>query len=118
MELDAGNIFLAAAVVIFIAYFLGKNIFTRKKIRAAIAEGAVIVDVRTASEYAGKHYQGAINIPVDVISDKLAKIGPNDKPVIVYCASGNRSAAAAGALKAAGYEHVVNAGGISTIMSI
>ena len=118
MELDAGNIFLAAAVVVFIAYFLGKNIFTRKRIRAAIAEGAVIVDVRTASEYEGKHYEGAINIPVDEISGKLEKIGPKDKAVIVYCASGNRSARAEGALKAAGYTNVVNAGGISTIMSI
>ena len=118
MELNAGNVFLAAAAVIFIAYFLGKNIFTKKKIRAAIAEGAVIVDVRTASEYASRHYNGAINIPVDVISSKLAKIGPKDKPVIVYCASGSRSAAAANTLKAAGYTNVVNAGGISVIMSI
>jgi len=118
MELNAGNVFLVAAAVIFIAYFLGKNIFTKKKIRAAIAEGAVIVDVRTASEYANSHYEGAINIPVDVISSKLAKIGAQDKPVIVYCASGSRSAAAANTLKAAGYTNVVNAGGISTIMSI
>ena len=73
---------------------------------------------RTAGEYAGGHYSGAVNIPVDAISGKLAKIGPKDKPVIVYCASGSRSAAAAGALKAAGYTNVVNAGGISTIMSI
>jgi phage shock protein E len=118
MELNAGNVFLAAAAVIFIAYFFGKDIIAKRKIRAAIAKGAVIVDVRTASEYANKHFEGAINIPVDVISNKLEKIGPKDKPVIVYCATGNRSAAAANTLKAAGYEHVVNAGGISTIMSI
>jgi phage shock protein E len=118
MNLDPGNIFLIAAIVVFIAYFLGKNLFTKKKIRAAIAEGAVVVDVRTPSEYAGGHYEGAINIPVDSISGKLEKIGPKDKPVIVYCASGSRSSAAAGILKAAGYQRVVNAGGIAAIMSI
>lgn len=78
--------------------------------RKLVAEGASLVDVRTPEEFDGKHIQGAKNIPVDELGSRMAEIA-KDKPVVVYCASGARSAAAARTLKGAGYD-VVDIGGM------
>jgi phage shock protein E len=90
-----------------------------KKQRAALADkiaaGAQIIDVRTKGEYAGGHFPGAVNIPVDALSGQIKKLGALDRPLVVYCASGGRSAQAAGILKAAGFTDVTNAGGLSSM---
>jgi len=78
--------------------------------RAVVAGGAALIDVRTPEEYAAKHVEGAKNIPVDDIDTRLAEI-PKDKPVVVYCHSGARSAVAAKVLRGAGYD-VVDIGGM------
>ncbi len=81
-------------------------------IKEKILAGATVIDVRTPDEFADGHYNGAINIPVNVLPNKMGTIGPNDKPVVVYCASGSRSAMAMAMLKANGFADVTNAGGI------
>jgi rhodanese-related sulfurtransferase len=70
-----------------------------------------LVDVRTADEYKGGHIPGSINISVQDLSAKLNKI-PKDKPVVVYCRSGSRSASAAQMLLSAGYSEVYDLGGL------
>jgi len=77
-----------------------------------IQAGAVIVDVRSPDEFADGFYPGAKNIPVNVLPNRLAEVGPKDKPVVVYCASGGRSAVAQQILKAHGFADVTNAGGL------
>lgn len=77
-----------------------------------IQAGAAIIDVRTADEFEDEHYPKARNIPVNEIPSRLDEIGAKDKPVIVYCASGARSAMAARLLKANGFADVINAGGL------
>ncbi len=77
-----------------------------------ILSGATIVDVRTEEEFSEGHYRNALNIPVDQMHARLTEFGDKNKPVVVYCASGSRSAYAAGILKSAGYRDVVNAGGL------
>lgn len=74
-----------------------------------LANGAVIVDVRTPGEFVSGHIRGSLNIPLDQLKGNLKKI-KKDKPVIVCCASGMRSAAAKGVLKSNGYSDVHNAG--------
>ena len=81
-------------------------------IKDKIKAGAKIIDVRTAGEFADSSYPGAVNIPLNVLPAKLDELGPKDTPIILYCASGARSAQAARLLKQAGYMDVVNAGGI------
>ena len=81
-------------------------------IKEKIKAGAAVIDVRTADEFADGAYPGAKNIPVDVIQNKLDQVGPKDKSVIVYCASGGRSAAAQKILRASGFTDVTNAGGL------
>lgn len=71
-----------------------------------LENGAVIIDVRTPGEFKGGHPKGAINIPVNVIGSKIAKIKGYNKPIITCCASGGRSGAAASKLKSAGIEAV------------
>lgn len=70
-----------------------------------------LVDVRTPEEFSGGYIPGAININLQELQQKLSRI-PTDKPVVVYCRSGNRSAFAANILKQAGYTEVYDLGGI------
>jgi phage shock protein E len=81
--------------------------------KAAIQVGARLVDVRTPGEYGSGHLPGAINIPVHELSARLGEVGPKDRPVVVYCASGARSARAKGLLRRAGFQTVHNLGSIS-----
>lgn len=77
-----------------------------------IAAGASIVDVRSPEEFLGGSYPSAVNIPVQELARRMTEV-PTDKPVILFCASGARSAAAARALRQAGYADVTNAGGLA-----
>lgn len=81
-------------------------------IKEKILSGAAVIDVRTPDEFEDGHYEGAKNIPVNVLEKRLDEIGPKDKPVIVYCASGSRSAKAQSILKSRGFTDVMNAGGL------
>lgn len=81
-----------------------------------MAEGAVIVDVRTKGEYQGGHIKGSVNIPLDTLGGQLKKIDKN-KPVITCCASGMRSASAKGLLQSKGYSRVYNGGGWAGLQS-
>lgn len=77
-----------------------------------INSGAMIVDVRTAEEFSEEHYPNAINIPVDQLMARISEFGEKNNPLVLYCASGSRSAYAAKILKTSGYTDVINAGGL------
>jgi len=52
----------------------------------------IIIDVRTKEEYDDGHIPGAKLVPVQILHMKLDELGVyEDKPVLVYCASGGRS---------------------------
>lgn len=70
----------------------------------------ILIDVRTAEEFAESHIQGAINIPVQGMVNRLAEIS-HTVPVIVYCRSGARSSIAARVLSDAGFSQVYDLGG-------
>ncbi len=82
-----------------------------EEVRRRLQAGATIVDVRTPTEFGGVAYPGAINLPLGELGGLLHRV-PKDRPVVVYCASGVRSASAARFLRNAGYADVVNAGGL------
>ncbi|MGA9406929.1 MAG: rhodanese-like domain-containing protein [Bacteroidota bacterium] len=81
-------------------------------LETTIKAGAKIIDVRTSEEFNEEHYPNALNIPVDQIRRRLAEFGEKNTPIVLYCASGSRSAFAARLLKSAGYTDVINAGGL------
>lgn len=61
-----------------------------------------LIDVRTSGEYGGGHLRGAKNISLDRIGAHLADLS-KEKPLIVYCRSGQRSASALKTLRDAGF---------------
>jgi phage shock protein E len=99
----------AVALVVFRRLLGGRKV-SQEIVLSKIEAGARIVDVRTPDEFRAGAYPGAVNIPVQALAARIGEI-PKDRPVVVYCASGMRSASAAGLLGRAGYD-VVNAGGL------
>src|SRR5919205_980085 len=76
----------------------------------------VIVDVREQHEYEEAHLPGAIHVPRGHLESRIeGKVGDKSKPVVLYCASGQRSALAANTLQELlGYEDVASmTGGIT-----
>lgn len=105
------------ATLIVVGVFLVRRMFGGGKMASSLVKqkidaGATIIDVRTPEEFRDGAYPGAINIPVSNLGARLHDI-PKEKPVVLYCASGARSASAARAMKQAGFPDVVNAGGLA-----
>jgi phage shock protein E len=67
---------------------------------------AVIVDVRTVGEFMGGHVSGSINIPLDEIPSQIEKLKSFNPPIVMCCASGNRSGQAVNFLSQVGIESV------------
>ncbi len=73
----------------------------------------VLLDVRESNEWNMAHIPGAIFIPLAEVEEKVEALVPRESKVIVYCASGNRSAFAADSMRQMGYADVASmAGGI------
>lgn len=81
-------------------------------IQEMIDSGAKIVDVRSPEEYQDENYPNSVNIPLNELQARIGELGGKDTPVVLYCASGSRSAFAARILSMAGFKKVVNAGGL------
>ena len=73
-------------------------------------KNALIIDVRTPEEFAESHLPEANNFPVDTLSQNIETIKKlqRDKPLLVYCRSGKRSARAAEKLKNLGVNSLYN----------
>lgn len=72
---------------------------------------AVLIDVRTAGEFAAGSLPGAVNISHLQIAEQIAAVVPDKHaPVVLYCRSGNRSGIAQDVLQQLGYTRVINAG--------
>jgi hydroxyacylglutathione hydrolase len=81
---------------------------TPTEVAAMLERGDVtVVDVRGRAEWEAGHLPGVRNIPVGNLTDHLAEL-PTDRPVIVHCQGGARSAIAASVLEARGLTNVVN----------
>ncbi len=96
-------------VVAFVAWRLLSPVLARRRMPGLLAEGAQIVDVRSSSEFASGHAPGSVNIPLPEIGERASELDRN-RPVIVCCASGTRSAMARLKLRRQGFDRVVNAG--------
>lgn len=86
---------------------------SRDDARSLVESGARLVDVRSPAEYKAGHLPGAINVPVESLERQLDALGPQDAPIVVYCASGARSAHAKRVLAAKGFTNVRNLGPMS-----
>jgi rhodanese-related sulfurtransferase len=73
------------------------------------SNGAIILDVRTQTEFRSDHIEGSINIPLDQLSRNISKLNKG-KPIITCCASGARSSIARNILIRNGFAEVYNGG--------
>jgi rhodanese-related sulfurtransferase len=67
-------------------------------------KSASIIDVRSPEEFMGGHVEGSVNIPLHDLNDRLDEIKQIGKPLVLCCASGNRSGMAANFLSQQGLE--------------
>lgn len=79
---------------------------------AALERGDTVIDVREPDEYAAGHVPGAASIPMGRLPGRIAELD-RSRPVLVVCASGNRSSAMADLLVAQGLDARSVAGGTS-----
>jgi rhodanese-related sulfurtransferase len=80
-----------------------------ESLASIINEGALLVDVRSPGEFAGGSAKGAINIPLDNITQQIKKF-EGKKNIVVFCRSGNRSGQAKSILEQKGIKNVTNGG--------
>jgi len=84
-----------------------------KQARLLVDTGALLLDVRTPAEFEAGHLPGAINLPLPKLTANPAAVGDPQRPVVVYCASGTRSAVASTVLRRVGFAQVADLGSMS-----
>ena len=92
---------------------------TKEEKTVTVNENSVlIVDVRTVQEFLSGAYPDAVNIPLDDLMHRRDELGNNlNREIVVYCASGGRSAYAQRQLMQLGFTNVTNGGGLSQMIS-
>lgn len=100
---------IPALIIGFFIWRFTKNKRIKKMMPDYRNQGAIVVDVRSSSEYAMGSSAGSLNIPLDQLGHRLNELD-REKTIILCCASGARSGMAAGVLKANGFKNVINAG--------
>ncbi len=108
------DLLLVLAIAI-IANFLIKTFLLRDltvdQAREMIQKGAVIVDVRTDSEYSNANIEESVHVPLNELKIKIEEIVTDkDKTLLLHCRSGSRSFAAKRMLKRLGYTNAYNIG--------
>ncbi len=78
-----------------------------------LAEGTVIIDVRTPGEFASGHLEGALNIDVQSpdFAAQVSQLDPNQE-YFIYCRSGNRSGQAISQMSNMGFTSMINGGSV------
>lgn len=82
-----------------------------------IAEGALIIDVRSPSEYAIDGFDGAINVPLNQMEGSSKKLKETSRKIVAYCQSGMRSGMAVRQLRSLGVD-AYNGGGLKEMRGI
>lgn len=76
-----------------------------------LKQGAVVIDVRTTSEFAAGHLTNTINIPLDELKTRLPReITDRNQVILLHCRSGRRSGVAEKELRGLGYTNSFNIG--------
>ena len=110
--MDTSFLQWALPVGVIVAFLVFKKMGQVKPADAhrMVKEGAKLIDVRSPGEFSSGHIPGAINVPLQDLGSQVKKLGEKDKPVVLYCASGTRSAMARSTLKGLGFTQVFNLG--------
>ncbi len=124
LELAYAPPFSSAKDPVNMAGFVAQNILegrshiaTWSEVKELSKEDYVLVDVRTELEYNNGHMEGAINIPVDSLRERLAELDPN-KTVVEYCQVGLRGYVADRILSQNGYKVLNVTGGYKSVSAL
>lgn len=90
--------------------------FGKNKIKEALRNEAIIIDVRTPREFDEGHIPKSLNIPIDRINSNTQRIKDLHKTVIFCCASGVRSGNAVSIMKQHGMKEVYNGGSWESVL--
>jgi rhodanese-related sulfurtransferase len=114
--------FVVMGAVVFFAILWNATTGTRREVldpvpqlsiaeaKAAIEAGAVVIDVRDATVAATSHVNGALIIPLEVLSTRIGTLEAyRTKPIVVYCGDGStRGPEATALLNKAGFSQAAN----------
>lgn len=106
---------------VIVAMILMKRISAAspERLRKYLAEGALIIDVRSPEEFRRNPVPGAVNIPLNELRDKLPRQVPDkDKVLLLHCQSGMRSLNGLRQLQRLGYKRVFNLGSLARAKQI
>ena len=94
------------------------SVLSIELIKNDIANNGQLIDVRTSEEYAAGHIDGSINLSLQDIQAGKYPTAAKDKPIYIYCRSGNRSGQAKTLLKSSGYKNITDLGAIAYVQSL
>jgi rhodanese-related sulfurtransferase len=90
----------------------GPSVNTLQATQLMNREDALVIDLRPAAEFAKGHILGAKNVPLAELEKRAGELDKHKaKPVILYCADGNRAGDGAALLRKHGFSSVVNLSG-------
>ena len=124
-EFAMQNWLLFLALLVIVGMLIGSEVLRRVRgisslnateaLRLINDQDAVILDIRDGGEYKEGHILQARHIPFAALGDRLSELSKlKDKPIIVYCRSGNTSQTACAQLKKGGITNVYSlSGGLS-----
>jgi len=78
-------------------------------VKELIANGAIVLDVRSPAEFKDGHIKGSLNFPLQNLNSQMNKL-KKEQVIVTCCRSGSRSGMAKRMLKANGFQHVHNGG--------
>ena len=110
------NQIVSYAALAFVGWRISQMVLGKtspERAKQLVRDGALLLDVRSPAEFAGGHVDGATNIPVQALGSRIAELGEHTRPVVLYCASGVRSASATGTLRRAGFTQVFDLGAMA-----
>ncbi len=115
--METGQVLLYVLLLLFL-FINVRKFFRRRSVPqtdpSAIPAGSVLLDVRTKAERSRDSIPGSVHIPLQELGSRSGELTKyRDTLIVCYCASGNRSLAAAVMLKKLGYSTANLAGGIS-----
>lgn len=102
--------------VVLVAFFVLKrlSLVSAEVVRKHLAEGALVIDVRSSEEFHNRHIPEAINIPLGELHDALPRrVKDKSQVLLLHCLSGGRSAIAKARVKGMGYPNAFNLGSYS-----
>ena len=111
---------------VLLAFLMGFIVWKRLTLQATDSpainvDDAVIIDVRSPTEFASGHVQNAINLPIDTITEgEVLKHATKDQPIVVYCRAGGRASMVCHRMTQWGFSDVHNlktASGVQNTMN-